>query len=589
MAIILRGNKGTPLTHTELDTNFREFFYSGSIHESEVRLFRSRSLNAAFSIPYTPPNGLNYNIQIKSGSALSGSGAVFTGSNNFKFDYDNNVFYVTGSSKFTGDITTDSNLTVAGTITAQQFQTEVVYESVIYDSGSTRFGDSDDDTHVRTGSLLVTNGITGSTEFSTIVNKPRLVSASAQIASEISGSSVGPRTTLSSSVASRLTTEENNVDVLQSHVGNIHIYTASSDAEITALMAATSSYLLNTTDTLNGDLTVTGVLTAKEINTTLVSSSVVFQSGSTKFGDTFDDLHQFTGSASISGSLLNPTIFLSSDGGYKTVMVDPSTGQFYYTGSYGAGGGVNITNQGNNRVLTSNGDGTINGEANLTFDGAVLQIGGTRIREFSSADTDINSLIGGNTNGTIFEGSGSGHFLLGLNEETQNDSFAVIGGGGDFYSNTTYDKILFRVSGSGDSYIGGDLEVSGSLTTGIGTISGGGLSINGSITATGDITAYYSSDERLKDNVSPIINALSKVKQIGGYEFDWNNDSEHSGHDVGVIAQEIEKVLPEVVVDRDNGYKAVRYEKIVALLIEAVKEQQSQIDELKLDLLRTRT
>ena len=55
----------------------------------------------------------------------------------------------------------------------------------------------------------------------------------------------------------------------------------------------------------------------------------------------------------------------------------------------------------------------------------------------------------------------------------------------------------------------------------------------------------------------------------------------HSGHDVGVIAQEIEKVLPEVVVDRDNGYKAVRYEKIVALLIEAIKQQQLQIDELK--------
>ena len=55
----------------------------------------------------------------------------------------------------------------------------------------------------------------------------------------------------------------------------------------------------------------------------------------------------------------------------------------------------------------------------------------------------------------------------------------------------------------------------------------------------------------------------------------------NSGHDVGVIAQEIEKVLPEVVVDRDNGYKAVRYEKIVALLIEAIKEQQLQIDELK--------
>ena len=101
------------------------------------------------------------------------------------------------------------------------------------------------------------------------------------------------------------------------------------------------------------------------------------------------------------------------------------------------------------------------------------------------------------------------------------------------------------------------------------------------INASGDITAFFSSDERLKDNVTPIESALDKLNQIGGYEFDWNSDSEHSGHDVGVIAQEIEKVLPEVVVTRGNGYKAVRYEKIVALLIQAIKEQQSQIDDLQ--------
>ena len=55
----------------------------------------------------------------------------------------------------------------------------------------------------------------------------------------------------------------------------------------------------------------------------------------------------------------------------------------------------------------------------------------------------------------------------------------------------------------------------------------------------------------------------------------------NKGTDVGIIAQQIEKVLPEVVTTRDNGYKAVNYEKIVALLIEAIKEQQSEIDQLK--------
>ena len=77
---------------------------------------------------------------------------------------------------------------------------------------------------------------------------------------------------------------------------------------------------------------------------------------------------------------------------------------------------------------------------------------------------------------------------------------------------------------------------------------------------------------------------MQKLSYINGVEFDWiPKEGIHSneGHDVGVIAQQVEKVLPELVTDRENGYKAVRYEKIVALLIEAVKEQQLQIDELK--------
>jgi multidrug efflux pump subunit AcrB len=104
-----------------------------------------------------------------------------------------------------------------------------------------------------------------------------------------------------------------------------------------------------------------------------------------------------------------------------------------------------------------------------------------------------------------------------------------------------------------------------------------------------DVVAYSTSDKRLKENIKPLDNALDKVLKISGVEFDWKELTEkekktiHSnkGHDVGVIAQEIEKVLPEVVTTRDNGYKAVKYEKIVPLLIEAIKEQQEQIDELR--------
>jgi hypothetical protein len=71
--------------------------------------------------------------------------------------------------------------------------------------------------------------------------------------------------------------------------------------------------------------------------------------------------------------------------------------------------------------------------------------------------------------------------------------------------------------------------------------------------------------------------------KIGGYNFNWipvEGVHSHTGADIGVIAQEIESILPEIVTTRDNGYKAVQYEKLVALLIEAIKEQQLQIEKL---------
>ena len=103
------------------------------------------------------------------------------------------------------------------------------------------------------------------------------------------------------------------------------------------------------------------------------------------------------------------------------------------------------------------------------------------------------------------------------------------------------------------------------------------------IQCTGDIVAFASSDERLKDNLSPISNSLEKVGQLKGYEFDWNDKQEvYTGHDVGVLAQEVEKVVPEIVETREHdGYKAVKYEKLVPLLINAINDLKAEIEELK--------
>ena len=101
-----------------------------------------------------------------------------------------------------------------------------------------------------------------------------------------------------------------------------------------------------------------------------------------------------------------------------------------------------------------------------------------------------------------------------------------------------------------------------------------GVSVTGALTASGDITAF--SDERLKSDIETIDNALDKVMNMRGVSY-----IKQAEKGVGVIAQEIEKVLPEVVTDGE--YKSVAYGNIVGVLIEAIKEQQKQIDELKKD------
>ena len=121
---------------------------------------------------------------------------------------------------------------------------------------------------------------------------------------------------------------------------------------------------------------------------------------------------------------------------------------------------------------------------------------------------------------------------------------------------------------------------------------------NGTLSLTGDVVAY-ASDKRLKTNVKNISNPIEKIKQINGVEYDWVDDIKekydfhpNNMHEVGVLAQEIEKVLPEAVLTapmnapykektgEDHNFLTVKYERIVPLLIEAIKEQQKQIDEL---------
>ena len=102
------------------------------------------------------------------------------------------------------------------------------------------------------------------------------------------------------------------------------------------------------------------------------------------------------------------------------------------------------------------------------------------------------------------------------------------------------------------------------------------LDVNGTIRATGDVIAY--SDERVKENIKTIDNSLEKVNKLRGVEFNKIGEDKKS---IGVIAQEIEKVLPEVVRTDGEGMKSVAYGNVVGVLIEAIKELNKEVEELK--------
>jgi len=123
---------------------------------------------------------------------------------------------------------------------------------------------------------------------------------------------------------------------------------------------------------------------------------------------------------------------------------------------------------------------------------------------------------------------------------------------------------------------------------GVGTAASG---TTGEIRATNNVTAYYSSDKKFKENIKPIESALGKVGYIGGKTFDWTqkyindkggeDDYFIKKHDFGVIAQDVQMVFPLAVRTREDRSLAVDYSKLVALAFQAIVELKAEVDALK--------
>tara|TARA_B100000214_G_C23893000_1_gene592727 strand:+ start:348 stop:998 length:651 start_codon:yes stop_codon:yes gene_type:complete len=203
------------------------------------------------------------------------------------------------------------------------------------------------------------------------------------------------------------------------------------------------------------------------------------------------------------------------------------------------------------KVIVSGSDASLN---SITHTGDfTIDVGGDII--FDADGTDIILKDDGTAFGRFKRDSSD--FII--KSETNNKDIVFRGqdGGG------TITALTLDMSEAGDALFNND--ISGST-----------------IRASGDVIAFNSSDERLKDNIVKIENPLEKMESIGGYEFDWNNNQQiYHGHDIGVIAQEIEKVLPEAVKDRGSGYKGVQYDKIIPLLIESIKELKQKVEDIE--------
>jgi hypothetical protein len=223
---------------------------------------------------------------------------------------------------------------------------------------------------------------------------------------------------------------------------------------------------------------------------------------------------------------------------------------------------LHVSNAGTNGQYLQKQSGNAGGLTWGTVDTTTLlpKAGGTMTGDVTFADNIYAKFGTGNDLRIRHDGSNS------YISETGTGNLIIQTNGADFLvENTDGDNMINAISD-------GAVELSHNNAVKLATTSAG-VSITGALVASGNITAF--SDERLKSHIQTIPNALDKVLSVRGVTYDMNDE-----RGTGVIAQELEKVLPEAVFDNEDGMKSVAYGNVVGMLIEAIKEQQAQIDNL---------
>ncbi len=136
----------------------------------------------------------------------------------------------------------------------------------------------------------------------------------------------------------------------------------------------------------------------------------------------------------------------------------------------------------------------------------------------------------------------------------------------------------------GETYVAASGGAASSMNWNVGTTHRMSLNNSGTLTVTGDIVAYGSpSDKRLKENIKPIESALDKAMKLQGVTFDWKKSESilDIKEDIGFIAQDVQKIIPELVRENKDGMLSMRHQGIAPILLEAIKELKAEIEELK--------
>jgi hypothetical protein len=630
-------------TGTGSTGNFGPISGSGLDITGNANIAGNLRLGGAITIGDASSDTINVIASVSSSIIPSITNAFDLGSEDYFW---RDIYVSTGSIKFVG-----AAGNIVGTLT--NVGNGLNLDAGIVTKGDSSFGTSSLAVTSITGSLRVSGSITtiGSataTSFNGAINATNgVVSGSSQVIAILdslntfSGSQLTQNTalaTISGSLISSASTAKTTNDTQDIKLTNLETFTSSINTTIKSKLDADGvisgssqityanissipSGIISGSSQLSGtsitDLTIINLTTVNQ------TASVLFSSGSNKFGDFGNDTHEFTGSVQVSGSL-------------TTIGTSTATS---FNGTINATNGVI---SGSSQIL--DGSGLVSGSSQITlqsttgftaYDTALATITGSLISSASAAKTtndsqDVSitnlnsataSLLIETANLETFSGSAltrltnlettSASLLI----ETANlesftssinttiksklDADGVISGSSQITAGSTTNFATdVKTRLNAETVVSGSSQVTLSSTTGGGTsaaVQFGSLGIGmaasvttGRIDATNDIVAFSSSDIRFKENIKPIENAIDKIRKISGNTYDWKEENKvehgYEGNDVGVIAQEIEAVLPQLVQTRESGFKAVKYDKLVALLIEGIKEQQLQIEQLRIDL-----